>query len=458
MRLKTFFATLLLFLILLFSLISVISVYTTNSQINALRERSQREYRTISSGLSRNISVLQEISLGLPEEVFFDAVESFFFSYAMNYREYLIEISLTNLSDAEDGDDIPEGAVLSFIEVEGEHFIHITGRLAQPFEYFQLDYYINITNTIIEVQNIQHILLLISIPFSIIAALGLYYILMRLFKPIDIITRASQKIAGGSYEERIPVEGNNELATMAINFNQMAEEIERQLQLSRDEAIGKQQFIDNFAHEIRTPLTSIYGYAEYIQKAPYDEDDILESTESIMDRANHMKEIANSLLKLATLRNYKPVIKDIAIQPFFEDIERTLRKAAHEENPQLIFESNVEILKAQEDLIKILLLNLCINGIKSCEMGKGIIHVEARGQAGDIFLSVTDNGCGISDEDIKRIAEPFYRVDKTRHKNFGGTGLGLTLCQQIVQVHEARMIMESSIGVGTRVTIIFTNS
>jgi len=91
-------------------------------------------------------------------------------------------------------------------------------------------------------------------------------------------------------------------------------------------------------------------------------------------------------------------------------------------------------------------------------MGKGIIHVEARGQAGDIFLSVTDNGCGISDEDIKRIAEPFYRVDKTRHKNFGGTGLGLTLCQQIVQVHEARMIMESSIGVGTRVTIIFTNS
>ena len=469
MRLKTFLATFLFFLLILFSLISIVSVYMTTTQMDLLRERSSREYRSISAGLSRNIEVLYDRYARESEDAFLGAVDEFISLYATNYREYHIEITLSHWTDMDSQNPLQEGVQMSFIRRDDHHYIHIQGRLAHPFEDFKLSYYADVTGPIGEMQRIQHILLMFSIPFSLIAALGFYYILFRIFKPIDIITKASQKIANGSYDERIEFKGKNELSAMATHFNQMAEEIEHQLQRSKDEAIGKQQFIDNFAHEIRTPITSIYGYAEYIQRAPYDEVEIYESTEAIMDRANHMKGIANSLLKLATLRNYEPILGSIHVSSLFDDIENTLKKSIRDERVQLIFQCEVEILEGQEDLIKSLIFNLCNNAIKAFHGKEGRVCVAAKKvatglkiknkiQKDKIILSVTDNGCGISQEDLKRITEPFYRVDRMRDGDSGGAGLGLALCQQIAQVHGAKMTIESTLEVGTKVSVIFTSS
>jgi signal transduction histidine kinase len=236
----------------------------------------------------------------------------------------------------------------------------------------------------------------------------------------------------------------------------MAERIEEQIKLLEEEAASKQQFIDNFAHEIRTPLTSIYGYAEYIQKAPLDEHGVIDSTQSIINEANHMKRIADSLLKLATLRNFTLTKSAISIPHLFEDVEQTLKSALLEKDILLICRYDIETLEGQEDLIKSLLLNLCSNSIKFCTPSSGRIFLEATVKDDKTVLSVTDNGCGISREELSKITEPFYRADKARSREQGGAGLGLALCKQIAELHGAEMSIESSTGVGTSVKITFT--
>jgi len=288
-----------------------------------------------------------------------------------------------------------------------------------------------------------------------------------IFKPLGIVANTSRKIANGQFDERIDIKGKSELFSVANDFNTMADEIEKHMQILEEEAVGKQQFIDNFAHEIRTPLTSVYGYAEYLQKTPFDSDELIESTQFIMDEANHMNKLANSLLELATLRNYKPSKKEIPIRQLFDNLAQALKKTLNEEGVQLVCKSDAEILYGQEDLIKGLLLNLCLNAIKSCSKdalgndppeGGGIVLLEAKKQGENVVLSVTDNGCGISAEHTAKITEPFYRIDKARSREHGGAGLGLTLCKQIVDAHEAKMEIESSPGAGTTVKIYFQNT
>ena len=436
MRLKTFLSTYLLFLCILFAIIGTVSVYMTHSQMSMLREKSTREYQTISAGLTRDISILYGQHGGFSPR-FSDALESFMRGYARYYSRHNIDISLTPLHEQPLTD-----TELSFIQREQEHLIHITGTIRISNQFYQLDYYLNITETVNDLRNIQHILLGLSIVFSAVTAVGLYIILSRIFLPISIVASASKKIAGGNYGERIHISGSNELADMAKSFNTMTAEVESQI-------VGKQQFIDNFSHEMRSPLTSIYGYAEYLQKTPYDETQTYEATQTIMDEASHLKTIAESLLKLATLRNYSPVKADISIPQLFGDICQTLGSQAN-----FNCKINSDTLQGQEDLIRSLLMNLCTNSIKA---GATDITLEAIAHNSNIVLSVADNGCGIPQEDLARITEPFYRVDKARSRAQNSVGLGLTLCKQIVEAHGGTMRIESRINEGTTVTITFTN-
>jgi len=425
--------------------------------MDMLKEKSVREYQRISVSIARDIAVLYSRHVGMPSVNFSESVRSLVNDYARYYQSHNIEISLVELANSEQTNGDHLSAEVFYIRQDQRHLIHLSGELPEPFRFFRFDYYYDITENIEEMQYIQRILLLICIIFSALTAIVLYLVLLKIFKPLDIVAKTSRKIASGQYNERINIKGSSELFSMAFDFNKMAEEVEKQMKLLEEEAVGKQQFIDNFAHEMRTPLTSIYGYAEYIQKTPFDEKEIIESTQLIMDEANHMKKIANSLLELATLRNYTPNKVEINTNRLFDDVKHALKKTLSERKAQLHCKSDVDMLEGQEDLIKSLLLNLCINAIKSTEHGNGIIYLKAEQQSQKIVLSVADNGCGISNDDILKMAEPFFTVDKSRSKEQSGIGLGMTLCKQIVDVHEAEMIVESSVNVGTTVKITFTN-
>jgi len=142
----------------------------------------------------------------------------------------------------------------------------------------------------------------------------------------------------------------------------------------------------------------------------------------------------------------------------FSDISKVLENILRANETEFEFYSNDTVIQGQEDLIRSLLLNLCNNSIKACEKGKGKIWLEAANHDGYVSISLTDNGCGIPEESISKVCEPFYRVDKSRSREHGGAGLGLTLCNQIAQVHNAKMFVESVEGKGTIIKINFTTS
>jgi signal transduction histidine kinase len=216
--------------------------------------------------------------------------------------------------------------------------------------------------------------------------------------------------------------------------------------------------VDNFAHEIRTPLTSIYGYAEYMQKARLGEAEIIESAQSILSEALYMRKLADSLLELAALRDYAATQRQICLSLLFEDVTKSLQVMMRRKKAEIICVCEADTIIGQEDLLRSLLLNLAVNALKACPETGGIIRLEAKEDAGQTILSVTDNGCGIPAESIAKVTEPFYRVDKARSRETGGAGLGLALCRQIAAAHGAELRIESEPGIGTKISIIFTTS
>jgi len=460
MRVKTFLATYVLFLAVLFACFGIVSVFMTHSQMDMYMGHSAAEYQRIAGSLSRDIAVLYGISHNIAEDI--NALVN---SYMAHYAQSNVFLSLHAINPG----DLLTDTQVSFASYEGRHFIQVVGALPQPFSLLRLDYYFDITDTIAGMRRVQNILLMICVVFAVLTAFMLYFILARIFMPLRFVSQASRNIATGNYNERIAVRGNNELATMTEDFNSMADEIERQMQILKDEADGKQQFVDNFAHEMRTPLTSILGYAQYLQNATLREGELIESAGYIIDEALHMRNIANSLLTLATLRGYTAMADVISIPQLFDEVRHSMDKPLAALNVRLDTNAEVEILHGQADLIKSLLMNLCANALNACPSdGSGVITLSAKVYGGGAIdnanptvapdiassavLSVSDNGHGIPPESLPRLTEPFYRVDKARNREQGGIGLGLALCNRIAEAHSATLAIDSAPGMGTTVT------
>lgn len=456
MRLKTFIAIYLLLLIILFSSVGIVSIYLTNSQIDMLRNKSAGQFQAVVHSLVRDVTVMWG-RFDLQDAEFSNAVYELVRSYARYYNRHNVHLSISDLTLMKDeSGSITTASEITFVNHSDGYFIYISGLLPLPFDQFLLNYSLDITQNIGDMREIQNVLLISVVIFSIIAAFALHLILLSIFRPLNVIARASRVIADGRFGERIQVTGKNELAQVAYDFNKMAERIEVQMLCLEEESENKQQFVDNLAHEIRTPLTSILGYAQYIQKAPLNEEEIIESAEYIMTEASHMSTIANSLLELATLRTYIPTKSEILVTELFADISQALEKSLHEHGVNLSYNIETDILYGQEDLVRSLLLNLCTNAIKVCKKGEGEIYLDAKQDSSYTVITVTDNGCGIPKDSLDRVYEPFYRIDKSRSREYGGTGLGLTLCKQIAEAHRAEMSVESTIGIGTRIKIKFT--
>jgi len=444
MKLKTFFISYLLFLSILLAAISTISIYLTNHQLQNLSEQNRLAFERIST------TILREVNAVYGRLASAEAVDSLLLSHINFHQQQGIELFV----EAVDEPVVFEQ--LGFDESASQ--LSFSYNLVTDMGILAMQVNFDIAASLSELQNIQQVLLYLFISFSLLATIILYFILAKIFKPFELITASTNKIARGNYSERITVRGNNELSLMANNFNHMAAEIDQHVRLLKDEASRKQQFIDNLAHELRTPLTSIYGYAQYLQNAKLTEADTFESLTIIMEEANYMKQLTNSMLELAKLRNHQPVMHEIVIADLFKQVRNSL------EIPLKKYQINFEVtpsdgkINGQVDLIKSLLSNLCINAAKACPQNSGFISLTSKKlSAGCYQFVVTDNGCGIANADLAKLTEPFYQVDTARNKTTQGVGLGLAIVKQIANSHRAKLEITSQLDIGTTVKITFNN-
>ncbi len=276
----------------------------------------------------------------------------------------------------------------------------------------------------------------------------------RITRPIEDLTAAAKRIAEGDHTRRASAATRDEISELAAQFNRMADEVEKRIELLNVQSAEKQRFIDNLTHELKNPLTAIIGYANLLKTAKYDEETFFTAVEYIRSEGRRILDLTDRLFDLILYRkeNLHPAAEPLA--PLFAEISDLLQFKLEEKSLTLRTDPGLALLYLDRDLIKAALINLIDNAVKASRPGGEILLSASRHDGADC-ISVRDHGKGIPAEDIAKITEPFYRVHKTRVPDEKGVGLGLAITSEIVRLHRARLLIESEPDKGTRMCIHF---
>ena len=277
-----------------------------------------------------------------------------------------------------------------------------------------------------------------------------------LLRPVRELDKAAQNIAAGNYDQRVSVNSNDEIGSLAQQFNRMADEIEGRIQQLQLESVRQQRFIDNLTHESRTPLTSIIGYAELLQKVDYDPALFQKGLNYIHSEGKRMLNLNNMLLDLTFYREKNFELLPQPVLPICREVQEIITVRAAERNITIEVQGDDFVLPLDSDLMKSLLLNLVDNALKASNDNSRIIIGTVLNEDAKV-LYVQDFGRGMEAKELEKIKEPFYRVDKARSRKDGGVGLGVAICNQIAHTLQGRLDYESEPNKGTTANIYFTD-
>ncbi len=217
----------------------------------------------------------------------------------------------------------------------------------------------------------------------------------------------------------------------------------------------RQDFTANVSHELKTPLTSISGYAELIENHMVTGEDEEHFAREIRKNASRLLSLINDIIKLSELDHCEKLslTEEIDLYELAEETIDPIKVAARLKNISVSLTGRHFIVRGNRDMLRELIENLVQNAVRYNNDG-GYVRVITDEEDGNKVLRVMDNGIGIPKEDQERIFERFYRVDKSRSKETGGTGLGLAIVKHIVEIHGARLELESKVGEGTCIRIL----
>ncbi len=279
-----------------------------------------------------------------------------------------------------------------------------------------------------------------AVAVAAFASIVLAVVLARMLaRPLAEVGGAARRIADGDYAARVPREGPDELTSLADSFNQMAASLERQEAMRRD-------FIANAAHELRTPLTNLQGYLEALRDGVIVADTA--TYESLWEEAERLVRLSHSLDALAEgdASTGPPALQEldlaIAIRTALELAQPTLDRAGL----RVVVELPERLpARANPDQLAQVLANLLSNAARYAQ-ASGTVTVRAERRPSDLLVSVANTGEGIPADDLERVFERFYRVEKSRDRARGGAGIGLAVVKQLVEAVGGSVGAESSEG------------
>ena len=218
---------------------------------------------------------------------------------------------------------------------------------------------------------------------------------------------------------------------------------------------NRQEFTANVSHELKTPLQSIIGSAELMENGIVKEEDIPRFVERIRKEATRLVNLIDDIIRLSQLDEAQEMPREeVSLMELAEEATESLSDAAKMKNVEVkVFGDNC-VIKGVRRLLYEVIYNLCDNAIKYNKDG-GYVKLSIEGRQKGVLLSVADNGIGIAAGDQEKIFERFYRVDKSHSRQSGGTGLGLSIVKHAVQYHHANLSIESELGKGTTISILF---
>jgi len=302
--------------------------------------------------------------------------------------------------------------------------------------------------------DVSRVFVVINAAVLALIGVSVYLMLRRMTRPITELNRITDKIAHGAYNERVEIDSGDEFGRLGKNFNLMADSVERNITSLVKLTEEKQEFINDLTHEIKTPMTSILGYAEYLLYAKSSDEERMTATENLYRAALQMKNLSEKLLELILLRGEEVELKPVDIGSLFEDLDNLMKPSLSARDLSMESHAYAGYVNGDKTLLLSMLTNLVENAAGASRPGSAIT-IRACEKDG-LIIEVIDTGVGMKEEEIEKITSPFYRTDKSRSRTSGGIGLGLSIVSQIVSLHGAEMRIESLPNMGTKVQIHFT--
>ncbi len=273
----------------------------------------------------------------------------------------------------------------------------------------------------------------IAVGVAVLASLGLAVVLARrLSRPLAEVGAAARRIAAGDYAARVPRDGPEEIASLADSFNQMAAALERQERIRRD-------FIANAAHELRTPLTNLQGYLEAIRDGVIEAD--AATYDSLWEEAERLVRLSHSLDALAAgdASTEPPRLVEVDLVAAIRRAIDLVAPGVERAGLTLVADlPDVLPARANPDHLAQVLDNLLSNAVRYTPPG-GEIQIRTERRPGDLLVSVANSGDPLPDDELERVFERFYRVDKSRDRARGGVGIGLAIVKQLVEASGGRV-------------------
>lgn len=293
---------------------------------------------------------------------------------------------------------------------------------------------------------------------SLLAVGGIcIYILSRyITRPISSLDKLAGRIADGDYKLRSRNSSADEIGELARKFNRMADRLVEQMEIKALEAKQKEDFTAAFAHELKTPLTSIIGYADMLNSLKLTDEECHDAYFYIYSQGKRLESLSHKLLELVSMDKNPLTFKPISTKVLEQNIRITMRPIWKQRGVRGKVDLEKATLQGDSELLLSLFYNLLDNATKAMDKGeKSFILMKGTCLKGGYEIKVVDNGRGIPAEEISRITEAFYMVDKSRSRKEGGAGIGMALSQKIIQLHSGTLTVESRLGEGTVIKVLF---
>lgn len=366
----------------------------------------------------------------------------------------------SNVAEGLEGSTQEEGVIsYQILERQGasagadgliSNWLVVTSAFSQSGYSLELTTVENMSGVFAEAEQLQRRCQLVFLAASLAGSLLMLLLSWLLTRPIKRLERASRAFARGEYRRRLKTRSRDEIGDLTRTYNWMADTIEGKIEELELAVRQREDFVANFAHELKTPMTSIIGYADTIYQKKLTAAQIHEAAGYILNEGMRLEALSFKLLELITLERQDFLLEEMELRDLLRDVEETAFPAALKRRVKLSVSGQPGYARLEYDLFKTLLLNLLDNAFKS---GGGRVQLTGRVEGERYLIRISDDGRGIPADQLRRITEAFYMVDKSRSRKEHGAGLGLALCARIAAIHGTKLEYDTAEGCGTTVQI-----
>lgn len=340
----------------------------------------------------------------------------------------------------------PDTKSYRIIEMSDRYYVHTCAAVSAPGRILYLETMKDVSDVFTERAMGFSLYRKVTLVMLLIGTVIMHFIASLLTKPIRLLTKATRRMAKGDYAYRARQVSRDELGQLTRDFNKMANALEENIEKLEEENEAKEEFMGAFAHELKTPLTAIIGYADMLRSHKLDEEKSFLSANYIYTEGKRLEAMSFRLLDIIVAKKDEAELSEVRTAEIFA----YLREMFTEENRGMKFEFTCDdsTVQAEVNLIKTVLVNLIDNACKASEAGS-TVRVRGRETDAGYRFEVEDEGIGIPPGELRKITKAFYMVDKSRSRSRNGAGLGLALCEEILKIHHSALTIQSEQGKGS---------